>query len=53
MLYNIQDFEYLIRDMIFDSSTRVNFVAKKNKKTVADLSYVIYACSIEDLNHHM
>ena len=26
---------------------------KNKKKTVADLSYVINACSIEDLNHHM
>ena len=32
--------------MIFDSSTSVNFVAI-NEKNIADLSYVIYTCSIE------
>ena len=37
--------------MIFHSSTSVNFVAIK--KTIADLSYVIYTCSIEDFNHHI
>ena len=52
MWYNIQDFEYLISDMIFDSSTSVNFVAIKINK-IADLSYVMYAYSIEDLNRRM
>ena len=37
--------------MIFDSSTSANFVAIISE-TIADLSYVIYTCSIEDLNHH-
>ena len=37
--------------MIFDSSTSVKFVAIKSKKTISDLSYVIYTCSIGDLNH--
>ena len=36
--------------MIFDSSTSVNFVAIKSKN---NCSYVIYTCSIEDLNHYM
>ena len=37
--------------MIFDSITSENFITIKfKKKTIADLSYVIYTCSIEDLN---
>ena len=52
MRFIIQDFECLIFDMIFDSSTSVNFIAIKSK-TIADLSYVVYARSIEDFNHHM
>ena len=43
--------------MIFDCSTNVNFAAikakKKKSKKNAVLTYVIYTCSIKDLNHHM
>ena len=44
MFYYIQNFEYLIFDMIFDSSKSVNFVDIKSKQTIADLSYAIYTC---------
>ena len=42
MWYNIQDFETLIFDMIFDSSTSVNFVAIKSLNKCGPLLCNLY-----------